>query len=214
VFHWDGPWDFYLAGVDWGFSHRTAVRVHGVKQKGLLRPVSHVVAEFYEVGITRTQLVDMCASTRAAYPGCLFVVDPANPDIVKDMQHSGLSAKMANNDVIPGIRTVGTYLSDDHGGRPRLSFEPGLLGTDEYMSYSWKEGAVREQPIKKLDDAADADRYAVMEIDAGAHVGRLVSLRTRQPQDADRRRYLESVTGGWLHLQPEVNVDDARWWSS
>lgn len=214
VFHWSGPWDFFIAGVDWGFTHRSAVRVHAVKQKGLLRPVSHVVSEFYEVGITRTQLVEMCVSTRDAFPGCLFVVDPANPDIVKDMQHSGLHAKLANNDVMPGIRTIGTYLSDDHDGRPRLSFEPGLLGTDEYMSYSWKEGAVREQPIKKLDDAVDADRYALMEIDAGARVGRIMPLRTRQPMHPERREYLESVKGGWLHLPPEVDERDERWWRS
>jgi phage terminase large subunit len=215
VFHWSGPWDFYIAGVDWGFSHRTAVRIHGVMQKGLPRPISHVVSEYYEVGMSRTELVEMCVETRNLFPGCLFVVDPANPDIVKDMQSSGLSAKLANNDVIPGIRTAGTMLNDVQGGRPRLSFEPGLQGTDEYMSYSWKEGAVREQPIKKNDDACDADRYAVMEIDAGARVGRLVPLRGRSKDDMLKRQRLEALGVAKLRgCGPEVDVSDERWWSN
>ncbi len=213
VFHWDGPWDFYVAGVDWGFQHRSSIRVHGVLQKGLPRPISHVLSEFYERGISRSELVEMCAETRNLFPGCMFAVDPADPDIVKDLQTAGMSARLANNDVMPGIRTAGTYLTDVQGGRPRLSFEPGLLGTDEYMSYSWKEGAVREQPVKKNDDAVDADRYALMEIDANSRIGRLIPLQGGALEDLDRREWLEAANVSHLHTVPEVNIDDKWWWS-
>lgn len=175
-FHDSGPWDYYLGGVDYGFAHRTAVRVHGVKRTSNGRWRSHVLAEYYRPGITRSELCEMCKDARAAYIGIRFVVDPAAPDIVAELRQHGMMARPAQNDVLPGIRAVGAALSESVDGQPRLSFEPGLKGTEEYMSYSWKESAIHEQPIKKNDDALDADRYAMMELERAGRVGRLLAL--------------------------------------
>jgi len=209
-YHDPGPWEYHVAGVDYGFTHRTSVRVHAVRRQGLKRPMSHVVAEYYEPNITRSDLTEMCVEVALQYQGISFVVDPAAPDIIEELRRRGLSAKPAVNDVIPGIRCVGSALTDVVDGRPRLTFETGLAGTEEYMSYSWKPGCINETPSKKKDDACDADRYAMMEVDASGKIGRLLVAGQASPAEL----YLQEFEAMANIRRPvTVDVSDDRWWS-
>ena len=158
--HRTGPFLYHIAGVDVGFTHPTAVRVHGIDPQRR----SHVREEFYKDGVQVSEIVAACYAFSNRYRPVTFVVDPSQPAVIKALKHRGMHVKMAENDVADGLRVLSDALyTEADDAKPELTFEPGLRGTREYMSYQWQDGVIREQPIKTKDDAIDADRYAMME---------------------------------------------------
>lgn len=183
VLHRPGPWVRFVAGVDYGFSHPSALRVQGLDGAGS----SHVLAELYETGRTPDEFAEACQAATTVYSPITFVVDPSAPALIKALRQRGLHAIGGDNDVLGGIGKVQNALTPDpeNDGQPRLTFEPTCArGTDEYLSYHWKEGALKEQPEKKDDHACDADRYAIMYIQRGAGTRR---LRVVQPQGEQKK---------------------------
>ncbi len=177
VFHDPGPWDHIVVGVDYGFTHNSAIRVWGVRKKGKEFPRCHCLAEEYRRGATSGDIVNVLAATQAAYEPSRIVVDQNAPDLIEQIRRAGMYAVPGSSgpgDVLPGIRCVGAGLAGkDESGSPRISFETGLKGTDEYMSYRWKPDAIKEEPIKRNDDALDADRYALVNIHQNCNINRL-----------------------------------------
>ena len=188
--HFSGPFEEYIAGVDVGAAHKTAVRVHGIYTDNGEK-CSHCVSELYasamdgptdEDGVPISlwdKTVKMCKEASRYYAPLTFAVD-ASAKMLKDhLRKAGLHVKeLPTRDVLFGINLVKNALSTKVNDVPKMTFEPGLEGTKEYLSYRWKpktgaarpdgkfESADKEGPIKQKDDAVDADRYMRVILDS------------------------------------------------
>jgi PBSX family phage terminase large subunit len=161
--HWvhrPGPWLRYIGGVDYGFVNPMVLRVHGVDGDGC----SHVVAELYRTGVTSDGFAEICKVTSEHYSPIVFAVDPSAAELIMTMRRKNLSVVSANNDVLGGINAVQNMLMvDPDTKRPRLTMEPSCKqGNMEYLGYRWNDHKSKDEPVKRNDHAADADRYAVM----------------------------------------------------
>lgn len=88
-------------------------------------------------------------------------VDPSAADFRQTLYSAGVPGVMAaNNDVVPGIRTVASMLGAD-----KLMISDACTGLiSEFAGYAWDEKAAllgQDKPIKVNDHDLDALRYAV-----------------------------------------------------
>ncbi|WP_440902727.1 PBSX family phage terminase large subunit [Actinosynnema sp.] len=88
-------------------------------------------------------------------------VDPAAADFQLQLYRDRVTnVANANNEVLPGIRTVASLL-----GRDRLRVHPSCTGLiEEFPGYSWDEQAAargEDKPIKTDDHGLDGLRYVV-----------------------------------------------------
>lgn len=86
------------------------------------------------------------------------VVDPSAASFIAQLKQSGFRVKKAKNDVLDGIRFVGTQLNLE-----KIRFLDSCENTiKEFSSYTWDEKAVdrgEDKPVKEYDHAMDAVRY-------------------------------------------------------
>lgn len=86
------------------------------------------------------------------------VVDPSAASFIAQLKQSGFRVKKARNDVLDGIRFVGTQLN-----LGKIRFLDSCENTiKEFSSYTWDEKAVdrgEDKPVKEYDHAMDAVRY-------------------------------------------------------
>lgn len=86
------------------------------------------------------------------------IVDPAAASFIAELKKRGFRIKKAKNDVLDGIRFVGTMLNLD-----TLLFSEDCRETiKEFSSYIWDEKALErgeDKPIKQHDHCMDAVRY-------------------------------------------------------
>lgn len=175
----DNPWDYYVGGVDVGFTNPSVIRVHAC-ENGTRR--SHVVREFYKKDVVGPDLVAACVAMQESVGAPItFVVDPSAADLAQQMRNVDLDVRHPPmRDVLQGIRCVqGSLL----GAEPLLTMAPRCrAGNREYLAYRWKDNMAKEQPAKEMDHAVDADRYARTFIAAGLGESEgLISLARRQP---------------------------------
>ena len=133
-------------------------------------------------------------------------------------RHLGMDTEKAIKDVSAGIQAVAVRLRKASDGRPRLFVlrdslvcrdprleeqkKPCCLA-EEVDGYVWKISGDRikgEEPVKENDDALDALRYAVMEVDRPAPLMDIIQIKLR-PDGLPR--YPPS---------PKVNYPDCMRW--
>lgn len=89
-----------------------------------------------------------------------WVVDPSAASFRMQLYNDGTPTKLANNDVMSGIRTISSLLSTD-----QLRVHTSCKGwLDEVGGYAWDSGkseAGGDAPIKVDDHSLDAGRYAI-----------------------------------------------------
>lgn len=88
------------------------------------------------------------------------IVDPAAASFRMQLRNDGITARLGDNEVLPGIRTIGSLLAKD-ALRVHVSCK-GLI--DELPGYSWDDRAAQrgeDTPIKTDDHSIDAARYAL-----------------------------------------------------
>ena len=89
-----------------------------------------------------------------------WVLDPSAASFRVQLYEDGVTARLANNEVKPGINTMGSLLTTD-----RLKIHRSCQGfIDEIPGYSWdetKSGKGLDEPIQDNDHSLDAGRYAV-----------------------------------------------------
>lgn len=214
VKHRGGPWVRYVAGLDWGFTQPSALRVLGVDEGGC----AHVLSELYEGGRTTGELAAYCQLACEQYSPITFVVDASNPSLIADMRKLGLRAIAGDSSqkaVQGGIAIVQNALMPDNhenDGNPRLTFEPTCgKGTYEYYGYHWKDGALKDQPEKKDDHACDADRYAMTYIHKGIGTLRLRSIGGRSEKPPPKRTRADH---GWRDQEELAWSEDPQVWNS
>lgn len=86
------------------------------------------------------------------------IVDPSAASFIAELKQKGFNIKKAKNDVLDGIRLVGTLLNEG-----QIKFHSSCKNTiKEFSAYIWDEKAAdrgEDKPIKSNDHAMDAVRY-------------------------------------------------------
>lgn len=87
-----------------------------------------------------------------------IIVDPSAASFIAELKQRGFSIKKANNDVLDGIRFVGSLLNEE-----KIKFSQSCINTiKEFSSYIWDAKATdrgEDKPVKTNDHAMDAVRY-------------------------------------------------------
>lgn len=87
-----------------------------------------------------------------------MIVDPSAASFIAELRKRGYKVLKADNDVLDGIRLVGTLLNQE-----KLVFDASCTETrKEFASYIWDEKAVaggEDKPVKQWDHCMDAARY-------------------------------------------------------
>lgn len=89
---------------------------------------------------------------------CEIVIDPSAASFIAELRSRGFYVTTANNEVLDGIRVVGSLLA-----RRMIRINRKCKGlTDEMRSYVWDDKAAErgeEKPVKQKDHGPDALRY-------------------------------------------------------
>lgn len=167
-----GPFAYYVAGCDEGYTNPAVILVFGVDADDRL----HCVEEYYRRRVLQGDVVAEAKRLNSRYGIQAFVVDPSAAGLIAEMRSVNLKVLEANNEVMPGIQAVKARLVVQADGHPRLTFAPGCVNcAAESESYVWKDGRLgqKDEPEKCNDHAMDATRYVTMYLDArrSAHFG-------------------------------------------
>lgn len=91
------------------------------------------------------------------------IVDPSAASFIAQIKKYGFHVKKANNDILDGIRFVGTLLNQSK----ILFYKDCVNVIREFGSYVWDKKAVErgeDKPVKQEDHAMDAIRYFCMTV--------------------------------------------------
>ena len=111
---------------------------------------------------TDSQYADDMAEFMGTRPEdqCVILVDPSAASFIAELRKRGWMVKPAENEVLDGIRKVGTMTE-----RRRIRINRKCSGLiPEMQSYVWDEKAVErgeEKPVKQMDHGPDALRYRI-----------------------------------------------------
>ena len=152
---WDGVKEIddadYLAGIDFGFVHPTAVISIKKDKQGHY----WVTDELYKSGLTDAQIAEYVAAKgyTKVYP------DPAQPQGIKELTNLGVNCAeviKGQDSVRNGINKIRELLKQR---RIHINVACSNL-IYEFETYAYKENS--EDPVKEGDDAMDALRYVIM----------------------------------------------------
>lgn len=111
---------------------------------------------------TDSQYADDMAEFMGTRPEdqCVILVDPSAASFIAELRKRGWMVKPAENEVLDGIRKVGTMTE-----RRTIRINRKCSGLiPEMQSYVWDEKAVErgeEKPVKQMDHGPDALRYRI-----------------------------------------------------
>lgn len=146
------PYGRLFYGIDWGFRNPCAMLAMTIKRNGKIV----ILEEFYKTHTTDDQLIEIGKAWKKRYGKGPFYCDPSQPDSIVKFRKAGLDAKGAKNAVVPGIKTVTSYMLKEKG--LRISpFCQNLI--NELRTYTYSEGT--DAPVKLNDHACDALRYGI-----------------------------------------------------
>ena len=136
-----------------------------------------VEAEYREViGLDYERYLSAIAQACRSYPDARLIIDPSiHRELKQRLRELGLSPVDAVNDVLPGIRCMGSALKAG-----RLTVNPSCRAfAEEARGYSWQmttDGLCRPAPDKTgMEGLMDAARYACMAVFNQA--GRAANIR-------------------------------------
>jgi len=133
-------------GLDFGFTHPSClIKIYSFNNK------FYVYENLYKSQLTAKDLISEVMPLLEK--GAPIYCDWARPEIIEEMRRNHLNCKEANKEVKIGIDTVRSSEIYVHNEAINI--------WKEYKMYSWKSGATKEEPIKRLDEAMDAIRYAI-----------------------------------------------------
>jgi PBSX family phage terminase large subunit len=155
--------NYYIIGIDYGTTNATAAVLIGVRPTRW--PQLTVEREYYYDSAKkgRSKADDELSQDIKDFIGYHNVsavyVDPAAASLKVALRQRDLPVLDANNDVLPGIKTVTRFLSGKN-----LIIQKGCTTLLEHIqSYAWDQKAANrgeDKPIKINDHILDALRYA------------------------------------------------------
>lgn len=187
-------WTFTRA-LDFGFNHRTALIYFAIS------PTQQEIYAYdglYQEGLTESDIANVCIVKDAGKVITNPVADSAQPMSIEQLKQLGVQfapVVKGKDSVKNGITKVAELLKvRADTGRPTLMFSKSLHWiADEMEKYRWMErktdGAMKEAPYKRDDDAADAVRYFCMSYRA----------QTRQKHQPRKQRLMYSSSSGQRH---------------
>lgn len=168
-------------GVDYGTTNPTAALLLGISAEhdGLGRPTPRMflIDEYrHDSKLTEQKLTDaqlsrelvkwlnenhLPSSTRSKLVPRYTILDPSAASLRVQMNQDGVPTTQADNEVLYGIRTMASLLSEK-----KLLVSDRCKGfISEATGYSWDPKATlkgEEKPLKVADHSLDAARYAVV----------------------------------------------------
>ena len=152
----------YYVSIDYGTQNATAFILWG-KCKGIWYAVKEYYYSGRDTGKQKTDnqyyndLVDFLGDIK---PKAIIIDPSAASFITLIKENRKYKVKKAKNDVMEGIRNVGTSLNN-----VMIQFNDCCINTfKEFFSYVWDEKAIargEDKPVKVMDHAMDAVRYFV-----------------------------------------------------
>ena len=139
-----------VKGLDFGFNHPTALLDVAVDEASKCIYVDELV---YESGLIPQELIELMTTVT---PTDTIYADAARPDTIEEIYRAGFNIHKADKSVWDGIQKVKSYKI--------FITRHSQNVLKEIRSYKWKvdkNGKSLEEPVKFLDDAMDAMRYAV-----------------------------------------------------
>ncbi len=158
----DNP-NYYIVGIDYGTTNATAAVLCGIRPNRW--PQITVEEEYYydSMKTGRAKADDELAEDIKRFISHRNVnavyVDPAAASFKVALRQHNLPVLDANNDVIPGIKTVHRFISNKN-----IVIHKSCKTLIEHIQgYSWDTKAAdrgEDKPVKVLDHIVDALRYA------------------------------------------------------
>ncbi|GHV81307.1 PBSX family phage terminase large subunit [Spirochaetia bacterium] len=151
--------DQIIAGQDFGYNHRNAIELIGLKDGD-----KYSFRELYVRHLVNSEIIAENEARHILSKKQRCIADSAEPKSIKDWQQAGytmIAAKKGPDSVKAQIAELnrGTWYVDPVAC-------PGLVS--EIATYKWREdrdGNPLDEPVKFRDDAIAACRYAVEELD-------------------------------------------------
>lgn len=160
----DRPYTKYYVSIDYGTQNPTAFGLWG-----FFNGIWYKVKEYHYSGREKNkQKTDNEYSKDLQkfvgdLPIAQVIVDPSAASLKAQLKEDGFRVRDAINDVVNGIRNVGTALNKD-----MILYNDCCKHTKkEFASYIWDEKAANrgeDKPIKENDHHMDSDRYFVTTI--------------------------------------------------
>lgn len=156
--------NYYIVGIDYGTTNATAAVLCGVTPNKW--PQIHIEKEYYydsvKIGRAKTdaELVKDIKEFIGYKNVSIIYLDPAAASLKIALRQADLPVIDANNDVLPGIKTVGKFIA----GKNIVIHKSCQTLRDHIQSYAWDPKAAdrgEDKPIKKNDHILDALRYAI-----------------------------------------------------
>mgnify|MGYP006279560363 CR=1 FL=1 len=149
-----------IYGVDWGFTNPSAI-VAVIETR---TDEWYVVDEFFDNRVTDNDLAEIAIDMQDRWGEGVFYCDPAEPDSIETFQRQGLNATAANNELVPGIKTVTTLMDDLY-----VRDVPCTNLINEMNQYHYPDDDEdTEEPVDKNNHAVDALRYVLHTVNQGA----------------------------------------------
>ena len=152
--------DKRYVSVDYGTQNATVFLLWGKNSQGQWV----CIKEYYYSGRdedkqkTNAQYAEDMANFLNGIKPVAIIVDPSAASFILELKKKGYRVKKAVNDVLDGIRFVGSLLNQE-----KITFYEGCPNTiQEFSCYIWDSKASakgEDKPIKQHDHAMDAVRY-------------------------------------------------------
>jgi len=174
----------YIAGQDWGYTHAGCLGVFGIDNDGR----AYLVAQVYHTKKTVDWWIERAKELHKEFKIEAIACGPDQPAYIEAYKKAGLNAVAADNSVLPGINAVQQRLKPDdqrlfivrdslrYPDQELISAKKAHKVEDEFASYVWSNSAVKEIPVKEIDDGLDMTRYAIMHVDGGKRKMKFVHL--------------------------------------
>ena len=151
--------DIYIS-IDYGTQNATVFLLWQKGKDGIW----YCTKEFYYSGRdekkqkTDKEFTDELEEFTKGFKIKKIIVDPSAASFIAELKQRGFRIKKAKNDVIDGIRFVGSLLNEE-----KIQFSKECVNTlKEFNSYIWDVKATdrgEDKPVKTNDHAMDAVRY-------------------------------------------------------
>jgi phage terminase large subunit-like protein len=141
-----------VLGVDIGTRNPTAILT--VRRGGDAR---HVEAEVYRAGLSSEEIITAIEAAADRVSPDAILLDPSGAGYITTLRQHGYPARKANNEVAFGIGRVATAFADG------MTIDPSCVNLiSELESYHYPDNRTEvDKPVKELDHACDALRYAI-----------------------------------------------------
>ena len=137
-----------IYGIDFGYNNPSAVLKIGIKDGEYF-----IMDEIYQTRLTNAELIERLKTFVDRSP---VYADAAEPNRIEEIRQAGFNIYAADKSVKDGIDCV---------KRQKLHIDPKCVNTlKEIEGYKWrqdKDGNSLDDPVKYMDHAMDALRYAI-----------------------------------------------------